>query len=131
MYLRFITILMSLVSFSAFIYFGYADKSVQMGQAFAMVFLTLAFLNLDKFKSIKGPGIEAQLQETVKEAYVKQAKLQELLSKMKEEEEKLSALSSQTAKTRDELNLLQSTLKEKEIEIEKKIKRAQIMGMCG
>ncbi|ENM5799901.1 hypothetical protein NTH31_003940 [Vibrio mimicus] len=45
------------------IYFGYNSKPAEMGLTIASGFLGLVFANLDKFKSFKAAGVEAQLRE--------------------------------------------------------------------
>ena len=43
--------------------------TVQMGLAIVAGAIAVAFINIDKFKSFKGAGFEAELQKVVEEAY--------------------------------------------------------------
>jgi len=50
-------------------FFGYQGKAAEMGLTIVAGALGLAFLNLDRFRSIKAAGFEAQLRDAVSEAY--------------------------------------------------------------
>jgi len=60
-------------------YFGYKGQPVEMATAVAGGIALLFFVNLSRFKSFKGCGVEAELIEAVKDAQVTLEKMHELV----------------------------------------------------
>lgn len=72
--------LMLILLFSSAFYFGYVEQPKEMGLMVLAFAIGGTFLNLDKFKWFKGAGFEAQLAETVEEAYATKKDLERLLA---------------------------------------------------
>ena len=67
------------------LYFGIKGKPTEMGIAVIAGAIAACFINLDKFKSIKGAGFEAQLRETketIDKAIITVEKLKEIIAPM-------------------------------------------------
>ncbi|WP_168013313.1 hypothetical protein [Halomonas salinarum] len=68
------------VLLSSVFFFGYLQQPKEMALMILACAIGGAFLNLDKFKWFRGAGFEAQLAETVEEAYATKEELDKLLA---------------------------------------------------